>query len=272
MAASSDSPRRPWSASARHIGGVVGGSGNPRTTRALKRRNPPRRIGLQPRQRREPPRVEQSRQRVRVVRLPSGDPVYGVERHDLRVGHHGREPAGEIGPDHATGGVGEAGAKQLPGRPRAIVAAAAEPIHVRCECGGELGRQARERSAVGRVGPQQVRASGGPPRCQITAPHGGSGRRPRLGAQEHVVRAGLHAELRSPTLADPRASRPEVPGDSYRVARQDPGTVPREGALRDQGRGAPGPERGRDLLAPGRLRPGGDEHHGVDRRRECTPR
>src|SRR5207249_8968388 len=70
-------------------------------------------------------RVEERRQRVRVVHGTGGDAVDGVQRIHADVGHHGRESPREVRPDHAARVVGEGDTEQLPGRTAAVIAATA---------------------------------------------------------------------------------------------------------------------------------------------------
>src|SRR5947207_9655146 len=73
--------------------------------------------GGEPREGGEPARVEERRQRVRVVRGAGRDAVDGVQGNEPRGGHDGRESPSEVGPDHPVWGVGQRNAEQLPGRP-----------------------------------------------------------------------------------------------------------------------------------------------------------
>ena len=99
-----------------------------------------RRIGDEPGEGSQPTRVGERRQGRRVRGIARRDAVDRVERHELRRRHGGRESSAQIRPDDPMPREAEAGAKQLPEWPRAVVRAPAQPFLMARQTVGDVPR------------------------------------------------------------------------------------------------------------------------------------
>src|SRR2546429_221172 len=163
-------------------------------------------IGGEPRERGEPARVEERRQRVRVVCGTGRDAVDRVQGNYASVGYDGSESPGEVRPDHPVWGVGQRETKQLPGRTPAVVAAAAG--------GGGGGRGGWGRGAGGGA-PALGAVRRAPPRQgRHRIDRGPPPERTRLGHWSHPFEARACGEPPPQRLCVP--ARRELRGDEER--------------------------------------------------------
>ena len=160
-------------------------------------------------------------------------------------------------------GHGECRTKHLPRGAAPVIRAAPQPLEVRPQGVLEHWGQARQRTAVRAVRPQEegpgLRAPGGevaPPQRRPCTGH-------RLPHEEHVVGSGLHTELRRPPLAH-RGERGAHPaGHSRGVGVEHPGPRGLQRALGHARRRAPRPERSDGHVGRTGLGAGRDQRHGV---------
>src|SRR5205814_6413496 len=129
-----------------------------------------------------------------------------------------------VGPDHTMRGEPEAGAKQLPRRPRFVIRSPAQSLFMAGEPLIELARQSRERPAIGAVRPQHVAARPATPGGDVPAANGRARSDTFAIEKKEIVSARLHAQLRRPAIADGEELRTQPPADPLRTRRQDPGT------------------------------------------------